>query len=470
MRSSRLAVGKVATPAPGSIKCAAFIHRVTAPEVGSKRPYYLAAYLLEDVEIPYIEKIDKADKAAKSKPKTDAVVRPPLIHSIGTDKVLISMFLDKSAPAPTTGLYMINGLGYETFTNKDGVSVDGCKCATVTPIPYAAAMALWRSIPFASRSFDLETDVPTPETQGDFGENQPSKLVIVEIGPGNPESSQEIFGMFEVPESANKCVTSYATKAGEKLLALTGGPADQGVAPNQLVVTQRDEDDEVKILILTKLHEDSLFKYGTEHWEKMAMAITPCIRGVSFCAINREATGKIVSADPSVVGTVATGSSMIPDLATMAQLMGFEMSWASCVQLAPRLSEPKRMVSTSNIPLGWANAVNILEYTGNVELIPQAMDKGWVKMYVATNHPYSELKKASIREEMSETEILNMLLKKVDHPAEGLVMLMYAVLTDDAPEGYAITDFVSASRPKAAKLFAAASAKRARIDEDEELP
>ena len=471
MRQSRMEVGKVALPAPGTIKCAAFIRRVIAPDATTKRPHYLSVFLLEDAEIPYVEPFEKQTKPkpkASNESKSTSPSSPPLSHKVGQDALLVSMF--GGAAGITTGFYTINGLGYDWFTNKKGDTVAGCKCSSLAPLSLAVATALWKAIPFANRSFDLDLDIPNPDTRDVFGEDQPQKLVVVDICEGS-DTPESIFGTFEIPVDASKCITSYETKEGRKVLALTGGPAAQGVASNQLLVTQRDGDSDVKILCLTKLHEDSLFKMGTVHWEAMAMVLIPAIRGIAFCSMDRAGTARLDSLDPNVVGTVAVGSTLMPDLAIMAPLMGFDLCWKSCTMLAKgRLDTPRQMRSDSNHNWTWSTAINILEFNGNIELIPAAMERGWIKIYVVLSSIFSKRGKELMRK-TSDAEITTALYKIIEESDTGsLITIMYATLTNEAPEGFGILDYVSTARTaKAAKLFEEEEpSKRARVDENGE--
>lgn len=477
MKAKKYAVAHIPGPMPGSVSCVMVITHIMVP-TKDKQPYNLCATPLQVVRIPVFpppgnlkgkpledfkqRNADafRASEAAKLAASLETGVpmdaEGVFVTTPGGDSLKIAKFA--GIGDITTGFYKVSGLTCDIYEGRPTL-----KCSGASPVSYEEATRLWKAIPFAERSFDLEADIPTSENRDAFAEDWARKLMIIDIDKESADP-EALFGTFAVPEGIAKCAPSYKSQSGVEIEALMGGLDDNGKAEdNQLLLTQRKSGEHPsKILAMTKLYATDLRRLQSVQWETFAYTFYPHIRGVLFATLDRRESSRINITDPELAGVVSVGSMFIPDLQKIAPLVGYLVSWPTCLKFAPRLAEG-RVMSESELSLRWANGVNILEYTGDISLIPKAMERGWVKTYVVTAHLFNENKKQTLRRG-TEEELFKKLSDPGDFYKDRLDLIIYAVLTPEAPPGYAITDFVSRARPRASDLFDEPAAKRVKTE------
>lgn len=459
------------------VSCEVMVNRVIPSVPGSGRPTSFTVTLLEDAELPYYFKAT----TSKSKSKnlvTEAVAGAKSIKmKAGQKSFYVSMF--KAPPhIEKGGFYRIDDFWYEMYRMNPGDPLSiSFSCSRLTPIPTPNFEQVMRAIPFEDRSFNVQRDIPGEDRMEYLADKKTDEFrwTWIKVGAEEFGTPDTIFGMFTLPENMNDLVTSYVpyseTEVLAPKLALTGGRKMVGpnetVVDNQFMLQQNEKDkDPILIMCLTKPTEEDGLKRLQMDWKTFAPVIAPYLVGDAFGILDRERTkdAEIEEEASEFAGVIKGYTSFYPDLGKMMKKAGFKMSWKSCVALDARLATPSHVTADTE-PLSpmWIDALNILQYTGDVSLLEEAEKQGWVEFYALTNRVLAPKKRLNFQA-TAEEQVLKELLDEAEYPGKRYTVIM-AVVTATSP--CPVKDFVTViGKAAAASLFE--TNKRVKAEEEEE--
>lgn len=447
-KSTKVAVTRLRSAPPGSVSTHIYV-RHALPAKG-KGPVRLITYLLQPTSVPHIQKVDTKRTKVDGE---ETVALTPIELPSGGSTVFMSVFAD----IPPVGFYQVNGLFYDTWAGSTEL-MTSFNVANVFEIPVSKGIALAREIPIENRSIG-PNDIPTLDNRGTYSDDQERRIVLIDVSP-TPTEGDGIWGLFSPLDDPSKSVTSYTSKDGRLVTAMTGGPGEgqaMGPADAQLTVTQSIDGVITRILILTKIYDEGgLRRLGTTKWDAFGNILGhQNLRGLILGTINRQDSAKVSTSDASLAGVVAIGSAFYPNLDEMAPALGFKLTWDACVKLDPRLATPAAMVIPDLPDYNGATVINILEYTGDVSLVPDAAALGWVALYALTNLGMSDAKRATLRN-APEADILARLMDEDEYP-NGRHTIIWVVLTESGRAlGATVKDFISTGKkpPTGRRFFA----------------
>jgi hypothetical protein len=444
---------------PNAVSLNVLVLRVNDP-IG-KGPTSFSVVSLEEKTLTY----QFCPPSAKSKNLLQSAPPGEVSRTIpaGESSFYVSMF---NAPKIKVGMtYQLAGLMYEMYkltefdldglgnpTDVKTIPRPSFSCKQISPfyVTYETAM---RSIPFPNRSFDVERDVPGAD-RSIYLEAPKNiyRFVYIKVGP--EDGDDMVYGRFSPPEIGEVCVTSftpYSEKGDNKaILALTGGRKMIGnketVVDNQFMLQQNEAEKEPIVIVgQTKLYEDSLAHLQTD-WVKLGPTLIPFLEGDVFAQVNREKTSELLLEDSEVKGMVALSCTFIPQLSKMMKRCGFKLSWESCKLLSPKLVDTLVVSEAPVADFSLVDSINLLQYTGDISLLPKAEEKGWVEFYAVTNRPFA--KRMDLKNK-PEDVVLAELLNDDFYLTGPRFTAIYAMVTEASP--CSIKDFVSTKGKPAAK-------------------
>ncbi len=462
---------------PGSISMCVLIMRIVTPE--ANRALGLSCFILSNVDGLAGDPMVKYHY--KEHPKTAPILEgdqngPPIATPIGGKTLFVSIW-NQSANFQEGDICRLDGVYYELYQKVSGGPIRTSFMASCcTPMANPARRALIEGVPFTQRCIDLVRDLPGENRLAYYDENSTDladfNVFTVRLGDGNAQDGPNaICGVFD-PVDPDKAALDYipytpqGATALPAIMAITGGRIDVAgqvkVQDAQFKIQQTQEGKEpIVVLGLTKVYHNSGLDLLDMDWMRMGNHVVPYIHGEAYCTVNRRKTARLeMERNDKFQGTFYIDMIIQPDMAQTARAMGYKVSWPGCVQLEPRLANPTKMEFTGGETpdrMKEATAINILRYTGNIEYLVQAAERGWVEFFVITNMPVDETDGEARRQElqaMDEPALIKELTDKRLYIAnKGRYTCIFAVPTASCPGR--ITEFVAANGTPIGKRYLA---------------
>lgn len=443
------------------------------------KPLTFSVVMLEDVTIPYIFKKPGPNSSNTITSPVEGEV--PIVFSAGVESHYFSMY--KAPKIVEGGFYRMEDVYFEVYASaKDPNLGRSFTCARMTPVHVPDIQAVMCKIPFESRSIDMNRDIPGDDRLLYVSNKQDKNhFVYVKVGPQHESDGDIVYGKFTPPAPGQPVVSMYVPKMKSKVgsngvpsaaqesvapvIALTGGRISDSVVDNQFMLQQNKSGDASLVIMgFTKLFGESLYRLQVD-WQQFAGILIPCLEGDGFSLINREKTRDLVVDNPDFVGAVSLSTYFHPKLSAMMRNVGFKLNWENCVKLAPQLKTPSIMRSERpQINLTWADGINILEFAGDVSLLKQASDEGYVELYALTNCPFTPQKRMDMQKR-NQLDIIAHLCDDGEYCNGPRVTAIFAICT--ALSEYPIKDYVAAPHrtPVAMKMFETKNVKRNHTEE-----
>lgn len=465
---------------PNSIRgVLCLVLKVFDQKESNKNMLSFTAILMHETEIPYIF-IPRKREGKPTKPLSDASKLNPPKTNLIMEPVPgeISTIISAGGIATVFSIYKPASSGWEleggNFYSMDGVYYDMFKlaeedepkksfsCKKITPVEVVAE-EIMSQIPFEFRSINKERDI----VRASLNHRHDYRFVWVTVSAETQNS--RVYGRFTVPNAKEALITTYVPYNPDKsetvaIIALTGGKRVQGTvevtADNQFNLLQKNDTGESEMFMgLTKLYPESLLRLHM-CWQTFAKTIFPFLCGNAFALIDPTKTASIEMDDPDTFA-VCLNTFFTPDLAGIARGAGFKLQWDSCVLLDERMQNPVEMVSPVRVQsFAGLNAVNLLQFTGDITGLKEAEQVGYVEFYAFTNIFMNVAARAAFQAK-SEQEVITELLDPTRYEDER-VSVIFAVCTETSP--CPVFDFVGMGKKPAKHVFQVAP-KRAKIEE-----
>ncbi len=411
----------------------------TKPSAGGKpRPTTLSVVALEDVDVPYLYREPGKESKNLVKKREGA---PPIHIKAGEETHLISIFTMGPRQWTEGAFYNLVHVVYDSFQLLVTDEVrDSMQCSLCTRLQNVEVESMMQNVSFASRSFDLERDVPGEDLM-QYEVTPSYRFVWVKLGVEESEMRQDqLYGGFlALPDGVEELYQYKPHSAqGEApkpmITALTGGKGEGDSAKDAELCIHQNVENPFFVLGLTKVYETGGLDQLMMDFVRLGPQIKPHLAGDLFCTISREKTLELGPAtDPMIRGTVALSTVFRPDLARIARSAGVRVSWRACVRLEKRLGAPEALVG-GDPDLNACTAINLMVFSGNASYMPLAEERGWMEFYVVTNMPFDEVTTLESLRAMSEDELVNELNDtRMFRVLKGRETAIFAVPTSACP-------------------------------------
>ena len=351
---------------------------------------------------------------------------------------------------------------YKTGINYKGIElISGNDCESEHII---------KTIPFQSRSFDINADVLV----GDYYEGKPSdedgvdnyRTILMKLCPTQTYLEEQAKTNDDViyitPLIANPRDTSIYVHVpydplgkGELPITpgLTGALTGSSVKEKaQWLVWQKGKYYQVAFDLWGETIERFMFHDGA--WPELARYLHNGLFGTIYCAVDKKKTGALKQAEveDGISGRfTCTNIAIEFDLRSILELKGIRLEkWESLVKLEPYILTPdgKNIKAVFDIPLDIIlyskNAVNVCGFSGNFDKL---IESPYVKYYVLPNVPRGNIMNGTKPDDMDNDEfVLSKLLdEKTFSDEQCKIVLMFAVLSSDAPPNLRISSLLESS-------------------------
>ena len=441
----------------GSVSLRCQLAAVIAPKVETA-PTWLSVIPLDRKEVPYAFRKPYSAGGKVSKNEITAPIEPtpePRVLEQGCETVLISCFrsAEERKRLVTGNVYRLEGLYLDAYQDENMAEPRyTLQCSDLSDLKMAHSEVAETVMGFdeEARSLLVSRDC----AMGNVTEytSQPKVYRFVHLTLGEEARFCKMGGS---PELMYQPLNSAKQAEGSSIYFLNGGREGQEILPAQLVIKTSDGE----ITGLCKIYQGRGLEYFQMQLQELGWFLPQYMEGDLYCTVDREESSRYPSDEPVVYLNVT----IRPDLAQTVRNVGVKVGLSAAEKLG--ISDWARMAgggSPQRYNLGLQNAVNLSWYAGDAALIPAAVEKKWVELYVACK--WGSFEDDNVDEAltnargMGEDALVEVVKKK-----KGLAI--FAVPTADSP--CPVYTFLSATGEKAegGKWFE--ETKRAKEEEEE---
>ncbi len=353
----------------------------------------------------------------------------------GISSSSIRMF---NAPPMVEGeLYLLQGVNFDSWLGGNyDTPLRSLRATAAIPYTKTSIHSLIRDVPFKNRCFDLKRDFPDGDS-GEYDVKETYRFFAIDVrSKCDRFEPNTLVGRFSLPKQNDVSWYLRTPKDREPCDVLCGGVDKK----NQMIVCQTDENGDTKsFLVCTILYEDSIKRFQCD-WLALGHVLMKHQSGTAICSLDRAGTNSLQVAYNGGGGEIqnvcSARVSFHPNLMEMVRAAGFRIvSWENACRIDPNLRFPKQMRSTKKHDLTWSQIVNILDFDGDVSGVQEAMERGWVELFLVCNHTFKDSEVEAIQIG-PENEMIEKMLDGNNFPGETLEdakYALYAVETEDSP-------------------------------------
>ena len=360
----------------GSVSLRCVLGAVIAPKV-ENGPTWLSVVPLDDKEVPYVFRKPFTGGGKVAKNLITEALNPapaPMVLRQGCETVLVSCFksAEERKRLVAGNVYRLEGLyqdGYRDETMTETRLTLQCNDLTDLKMPHYELSETVRG--FAETAREL---VPLRDcAMGDVTAytSQPKFYRFVHLTLGEEARFCKIQG---TPELMYQPLNAAKQAEGSPIYFLNGGREANDVNPAQILMKIGDQE----VIGLCKMYQGRGLEYLQMPWQELGWFLPQYFAGDLYCVVDREESSRY----PGEQAVVYFNALYRPDLAQTVRNVGVKIGVEKAEELGLKNWKGLSGAAPQRYNLALQNAVNLSWYSGDASLIPVAVEKGWVELYV----------------------------------------------------------------------------------------